>query len=55
LTAAAPHLRRPRLSFRTGLLLVGLVALALRVGFALLDAKPPGISGDADWYTRWRT
>lgn len=29
---------------------MGLVALAMRVAFALLDAKPPGITGDADWY-----
>ena len=39
-----------RLSFRTQLLLVGLLALALRVAFALLDAEAPGITGDADWY-----
>ena len=39
-----------RLSFRTQLLLVGLTALALRVAYALLDAEPPGITGDADWY-----
>lgn len=39
-----------RLSFRTQLLLVGLVALALRVAYALVDSEPPGITGDADWY-----
>lgn len=29
---------------------MGLVALALRVAYALLDGEPPGITGDADWY-----
>ena len=31
-------------------MLVGLLAAALRVAFALLDAEAPGIIGDADWY-----
>ena len=50
LTVAVPHRRLPRLSFRTQLALVGLLALALRVAYALLDAEDPGITGDADWY-----
>jgi 4-amino-4-deoxy-L-arabinose transferase-like glycosyltransferase len=50
LTAAATPLRLPRLSWRAQLALVGLVALALRVAYALLDAEDPGITGDADWY-----
>ena len=37
-------------SFKAQLALVGLLALAVRVLFALLDTEAPGITGDHDWY-----
>lgn len=41
---------RRRLPFPVALALVGLLALALRVAYALADADDAGINGDADWY-----
>ena len=45
-----PPLHRLRLSFTTLLAVAALLALVLRVAYALLDAEDPGITGDADWY-----